>query len=245
MRSNKWSYCLWGLLMLVACQKESAPDCLKSTGPETEELRAAPPFQRIDLDDNIDLEISRDSVFSIRVKGGKNLLGKIETSVNEGVLRIRNHNRCNFVRSYKRRLTVQVSTPTLDKISYYGSGTIRSAGTLDFPVLTLEGKNSGSELFLSLDCDSLYALIHTGVSNLYLSGKSDYVYLYSIGSSIFYAGDLEGGYVHASNGSTGNFHVNAREFLHAEIRSRSNILYRGNPQISLRTEGTGKLLRYD
>ena len=227
----------------MACNKPGAPDCFKTTGELKSVQRALGEIHTIDLDDNINLIIHHDSLPKVIVNAGTNLIDKIITEESNGTLKIYNDNRCNFMRRYDVPIDVHVHTPKLRKIYYNGGGSVTSGSSLQFPYLLLESWNSGSEVNLSIDTDSLYAVIHTGVSNITFSGTADYLYLYSAGNSIFHSEDLQANNVHCNNGSTGDFFVNAVSTLHVEVRSYSTTWYRGNPVVSVVGSGTGNVVK--
>src|SRR6187402_160202 len=71
---------------------------------------------RTDLMCNADVIIHPDTVNRIRVTCGSNLIGKIETEITDGILRIRNNNHCNWVRSFDPYIKVEVWTNDLIQI---------------------------------------------------------------------------------------------------------------------------------
>jgi hypothetical protein len=237
----RFSFILFCMMIFFSCNKEDAPDCFKTTGEIVMAERMMSSFNTIHLDHNINLVLHEDTIHKVIVEAGKNLVPGIITRQEGNVLKIYNDNRCNFMRRYDIEMTVHVYAPNIKRIEYNGGGDIKSAGQLHYPVLTLESWNSGSDVILDLESDSVIAVIHTGVSNIYLTGSADYLYLYSVGNSIFHAENFPANDVHCNNGSTGDFFVNALNELRVEIRSYSTTWYKGNPVISKLQVGTGKL----
>lgn len=234
---------LFGLVLLAivsSCNKEDAPDMFKTTGAITTETREVNGFTQLDIDDNVNVIIHQDSSNQhVEVVAGKNLLPKITTTLEGNILKIRNNNKWNFMRSYKYEIDVHVYTPQLTKIEYAGGGDIKSANRLQFPSLTLLTEGGGSDVLLDLQCDSLFAILHTGVSNLYLTGNSNFTYLYSAGMNICHTENLISNDVHVNNASSGDFYVNATNSLLVEIESFSTTWYRGNPALTVFKIGTG------
>lgn len=230
------------LLFLAACNKENAPDFMKTAGETRTETRDLPFFDAIDLDDNVNLILFEDSLTRVEVRAGKNLLKKVTTVVTNKTLKIRNENKWNFMRSYKNEIDVLVYSPWIKNIAYEGGGDIKSGNTLSYPQLEIVTQGGGSDVMLDLQCDSLKAIIHTGVSNLYFTGFSDYAYFYSNGLSIFHAEQLQCDAVHVNNASTGDFFVHALSSLIVEIRSYSTTWYRGNPIKSIYKASSGEVL---
>ena len=66
-------------------------------------------FHVLELNDRIDLVLEERAVGTLSVEAGRNLLGQVETEVRESMLVISDRNTCNWVRSFKPRITVRVS----------------------------------------------------------------------------------------------------------------------------------------
>lgn len=216
-------------MLFLSCKKEEGGNCFSSLGEIKKETRAIPFFDKIDLDDNVEIVLYQSIDQEVVVQYGENVLDGIITDVQNNTLFIRNENRCNFLRTYNYKPLVFIAVPDLKKIYWEGGGKIRSAGPLNFPSLYLETEGGGSDVDLELNCDSLFAVLHTGVSNLNLKGSAQYAYFYSVGNSIFHAENFPANAVHVNNGSTGDFHVRATNTLLVEIRSYSSVFYYGTP----------------
>lgn len=229
-------------LSFFSCKKEYDGVCLKGTGDViTEDRTVTQRFSNIDLDDNVELIIVQDTFQHIKVEAGENIVPGIITENESGTLKIFNANSCDFFRSYKFPLKVYVYTDSLSKITFNGGGNISSTGTLKFPSLTFECLNSGSDVVLNLDNDSVIVFLHTGSTNIYLNGNTQYAYFYSSGNSIVHAENLLSDAVHVNNNSTGDFYVNAVNTLRAEIYMYSTTWYKGNPVITKTGYGSGEL----
>ena len=98
-------------------------DCFKSNGTEITDSRTPGQFKIIKTYDKIDLNITKGSEFKVEVVAGKNVIKNIKTKVADGILTIDNNNKCNFVRGYKRKVTVNVTSPYLVRVENHGVGT--------------------------------------------------------------------------------------------------------------------------
>src|SRR5690348_5293144 len=90
---------LLGAIALSSCQKLC--DCAESTGSPTQETRSLSSFDRIIVDNNVNVVLSIGPQ-QVTVEGGKNLLPNITTDVANGALTLKNKNICNWLRSYKK-----------------------------------------------------------------------------------------------------------------------------------------------
>ena len=68
------------LFLFVGCKKENALDCFKSNGKEITETRELGAFTKIMLYDNIDLNITKGTVYKVDVVAGKHIIKNIKTS---------------------------------------------------------------------------------------------------------------------------------------------------------------------
>jgi hypothetical protein len=226
---------------LLSCNKATAPDIFKTTGEITTEARTVGFFDKLYVDDQVNVIIHHDTTQYVEVEAGKNLLPKIKTEIDGSTLRLYNENKWNFMRSYKYEITVHVHTDTLRYINFVGGGDISSANTLQFPVLKIETEGGSSDVLFNIDADSLFLIFHTGVGNTYINGQCNYAYFYSVGNTIFHNENLVVNHVHCNNGSTGDFFVHALNTLHVEVRSIANTWYRGNPSLSTVVTGSGEV----
>ena len=126
------------LVWIVAgCAKDGGV-CLATTGPETRQVRNLPGFNTVDVRENVNLVLSTDSVTSVAVEAGENIISGITTTVTDGQLLIHNNNKCNWLRDYSKPVNVYISGNKLWKIKYNGSGNISSNGTLKQDSINVE-----------------------------------------------------------------------------------------------------------
>ena len=96
---EKKNYIFYPFLLFVflflSCHNENKCDCLKSTGDIITEARSISGFNKISVEDNINLFITEDSAFSLTVEAGSNLMNFIKTDVTDSCLYLQNKNKCN------------------------------------------------------------------------------------------------------------------------------------------------------
>ncbi len=229
--------------ILFSCKKESSCDCFKSTGTVESEYRdVTEPFTRIEANDIVNVYITDDSIRSIRVEAGKHLIPLISTEISNGVLHLGNHNKCNWVRSFKIPINVYVSAPHLRDIISYGTGNLYSTNTLHADTLGIESWGSG-HFELSLQTQVSFCTLHNGVGDAVFTGSSGINYIYSGGYGVADLRNFDTDTSVIDNRGTGDFYVNTMNQLSASIRSYGNVYYKGNPStIWSDVTGEGKLL---
>lgn len=230
-------------LIFASCKKEEA-GCFTPTGDVKKETRSLSNFHQINLYDNIHLILIPGSENKVEVEAGENLIAGISTQIENGELNITNENKCNFTRSYKVPVNVYVTYTNLREIVHYGAGKVSNQDTIQQTYFAITQYNGAGDFDLTIDCDSLLALLHTGAGNLYAKGKVNYGYLYSAANSIFYCEDLVTQNLHVHNKTTGDFFVHAIQSLLVEVRSNSTVYYKGNPNLTIYRFSQGEVLPF-
>jgi hypothetical protein len=232
------------LSTLWSCGKPGA-DCFSATGDIIMEKRQVPPFDSVQLNDNINLILKLDSVYSVTVEAGENLMQGISTEVVSNQLVIHNTNACNWTRSYNKPLNVYVSTRNLYKLNYNSSGDVTTANELRGGPLTVEiwGGCGTIDLDLNMYEGSFYMKLGTTTMNLH--GKCSILSLASADYGRLDARDLASGYAYISNEGSNDSYVNSNTYLSAIIKSIGNIYFTGNPDTIVQfIDGSGKLIRF-
>ncbi len=240
------------LLLVDSCKKENMCDCVKSTGSDVRSDRPACPFKWISLEGKIDLVITQDTTERLYVVAGRHLIDNIETSVSAETLYIKNHNICNFVRSYGRHITVYASVKYLRELLYYGAGDVTctnaltSAGGAD-TLIGVESFEGSGNIYMNVSAPYSNFLIHTGPANIYVQGSVQNLYLYNIGDGQINTTALAVNYIHVENGGSGDTYIrstgSASSYLRANIYGIGNVYCKGNPANFLPTySGTGRVI---
>jgi hypothetical protein len=233
-------------VLLNACNKENAWDCIQTTGDMITEEREISNFKRIQLEDQINLIITQDTVESLSIDGGENLLPEIITEITGDTLIIRNENSCNWVRRFDIPINVYVSVVELSDLYLYGWGSIHTSDTLKLDSLRTYGWNCSSKIDLLLNTNHAAFFPSTGSADINIKGITNSLYIYSAGFAIADTRAFLSKQTHVNSSGTGDFYVYASEKLTAEIRSYGNVYYKGSPfEIDSVMEGMGKLIKLD
>ncbi|MCW3078265.1 MAG: hypothetical protein JWO32_2874 [Bacteroidetes bacterium] len=234
-------------IVFFSCKKENAGDCFKPNGEMTTETRILDTFSVIRVYDKIDLVISQGPKFKVEVIAGKHLLSNIKTSVAEDVLTIKNNNKCNFVRGYKKRITVHITVPHLRKAQNEGVGNITFDENFNQDTLLVRAENSG-DIFVNGIFNEIRTSSH-GDGDIYLNGSCNTLYVYMFGTNFLKAENLSvSNYIFIETLSIGDCRVNAPDngTLAYNLWRSGNIYYRGNPALITNfSDGTakGKLIK--
>lgn len=243
----KQLYILFAMMLLAminfSCGKESS--CFKSSGEDITELRnISENVATIKMEDNIDLVITQDSVASLSIHGGSNMLPYINTVVSGSELKISSDNSCGFFRNYKRTITAYLTLPNISLIECTGQGNVTSAEILSYNELSIETRNATGSINLSLNVSNLSIKQHTGPADFTLKGNANTTYCYNGGNGWMYFNDLISNQFHINHSGSGDIFLNAKNDLYVELFSTGNVNYYGNPNLHILTKsGTGKIIK--
>src|SRR5437868_3171548 len=121
-------------------------DCFKPRGETLIENRSTQPFTTIQVYDKIDVYYTVDSttsVYSVKVVTGRNLMSSVSTEASNGVLKIKNLNKCNFVRGSHNDITVYITAPPVKTFIQDGVGNFYSTNAVPGDSVIVFVRNSG------------------------------------------------------------------------------------------------------
>ncbi len=228
------------ITLLYACEKENSCDCIKGTGKIIIENRALNNFDKVYLEDNINVFITQDTIFELKVEAGENIVPLILTNVIDGTLYIKNKNRCNWSRSYKKPLNIFIKMPVIKYLTSDGTGKIKSLNTITSDVFDLQTKNSGD---IELIVNNLKIVSHMhGSGDIILSGNTG-EHACDIGGTAFLKCEaLTTNYTWVHSFTTGICTVRASDLLICSIDQIGDIYCFGNPiTVQEIKRGAGKL----
>ena len=230
------------VFLLFSCKKENLCDCFKGTGKDIREQRILPAFDKLYVEDRFEVYIKEDTAFLIQVEGGENLIPLVKTSVENNTLKITYNNKCNAVRSYKRRIKVYISAPRFSEITQNGVGNIYSIGALQTDSVYYHILNSGN-IFIHIDNTYLAGGLN-GMGDFYGSGKT-FKHICNVnGESWVDCRNLETEISDLYMKTSGSTYITVNQSLNVIIKQSGNVYYNGNPaQVIKQIDGTGKLIQ--
>ena len=241
-RSIPWIFVALVFVGISGCNKENAPDCFQSAGEETTVRRALDEFSEIELHDYVFIELYDSTERSIEITGPRNLLNDIVTDVRDHRLEIRNDNTCNWVRSFKHRITVRIYAPSFDRIENFGTGDITSINPLHQPVFELDNRHAAGLVHLHLEVDTARIRTHTGVADVLLTGNADVAEYFEQGYGWIDARNFHAQQAYANNSSVNNIYLDASQYFFGVLYFSGNIYYGGNPlQVDSDVQGSGQI----
>ncbi len=218
-------------MLLLGCQREQMDDCITSAGSMRTEERITGDFHTIDLGDRVDLVIEEHAFGSIAVEAGSNLLGQITTEVGDGILTVRNEMRCNWVRSFKPRVTVHVPVDQLAKLVLRGTGNVTCRDSIIRDRFELEQWSAQGSASLLLSVTSCSIALHTGAGDVNLAGRCmQTADLFSGIQGPINASQLRTRLVNVNNSGIADVRCWVTDQLNVQIKDVGDVYYRGDPQ---------------
>ena len=231
-------------LLLLGCEREQWDDCITSAGSMRSEERIVGDFHTVDLDDRVDLVIEERTFGSVSVEAGSNLMGQIATEVSDGTLKIRNEMRCNWVRSFKPRVTVHVPVDEVAKLVLRGTGNVSCTDTIIRDGFELEQWSALGSARLWLKVGNCSVALHTGAGDVTVSGTcSNQANLFSGIQGSIDASGLRARYVNVNNSGIADIRCWVDVALDVQLRDVGDVYYRGEPgSVQSDVTGSGSLI---
>lgn len=225
-----------------SCGKENRTDCIKRTGKPATEIRVVPPFNKVNVTDNIDVFIIQGNTQEVKIEAGSHLIGLIKTEVDSGILHISNDNRCNWARSYKNgTIKVYVTMPALRYLWHLGSGLVKSEDTIHCDTLDIWAHETGN-VDLILNANITFLNMHT-TADITLHGKSISMGVWHSGEGFLHCEDFKTEFCWPHSTASGDEYLNVGINLWAKIDWEGNIFYTGTAIATIEGTGKGKLIQ--
>lgn len=214
---------------------------VKGEGPTVTEQRAADNFRTIRCAISGEVYVRQDSFYRVEVRGQKNILDILNTSVSGGELKIDfDHNK---IIGRHDKVEIYISCPNIEGLSVSGSGNI-----------TVMNKIVASELDLNISGSGNISLteVNTNRLNTKISGSGDIDVLNGwatttsstiSGSGGITMSGITSDYADIKISGSGDSRVNVKELLDINISGSGDVYYLGNPRINQRISGSGKVHR--
>lgn len=230
--------------MCISCSKEQMNDCFTSTGKVVDEKRVLDYFTDVLVLGNFNLVLVEDSVNFIKIEAGSKLLEQIKTKVEFRKLTIENTNTCNWVRSYKIPVNLELHYNKLNQLDLKGTINVTNKDSLRADTLSIRMQNNSGKLDLTLSNKLLEINQSKGASEIVVGGRT--------GLLIYKPGDrvsanflnLKARRVEAESWSEMDSFVYASESLKLITWAGGSLLYSGEAEdIEKASYGEGTISR--
>jgi hypothetical protein len=227
-----------GLILLISCNGDGAPDCFQNTGTIIRDVIPVENFTKITVNENTKLVLKEGSTVSVEVETGEFLRNEVNAEVRDGRLLLTDTNNCNFFRPYGLT-TFYVTAPNITEIrSNTGFSTV-SDGVLTYPRITLvsesfndpENLTTDGEFDLQLASQDVNIVVN-GIAYFKLNGSSEnFSVVVAAGDSRVEAASLIAQNITLNHRGSNDIFINPRESLTGTIRGTGDVQSYNRPEI--------------
>ena len=202
-------------------------------------------FNGVNLAGSFDVYITQGSTESVKVEAPQEVINRIITVVEGGMLKIYNKNENGFhwgdwFGSHHKRIVIYVTAKDLNSISVTGSGDIFFKEGIHTNALKLKVTGSG-DMLGRVDVKTLESSI-SGSGDMKLSGRAESSTVRVVGSGDFTARNLLTTYTAVHVSGSGDADVNASDKIDASVAGSGDIHYSGGAKhVSSSKSGSGDI----
>ncbi|MBD1392512.1 DUF2807 domain-containing protein [Mucilaginibacter sp. ZB1P21] len=196
----------------------------KSFGSEDRHLSG---FNAVSVAGSFDVYITQGSSESVKVEAPDDVIDRIVTEVEGGVLKIYNkkNNGMTWNWNGNKKIVVYVSIKDVNMVSLAGSGDVYFKGGLHAPSLKLKLAGSG-DLTGKVDVRSLESSL-SGSGDITISGRAESSSVSVVGSGDFTGQNLATANTIVKVAGSGDARVNATDKLEASVVGSGDVHYTG------------------
>ena len=228
---------LSALLLFVFYGCSNVGDCLTTAGTIIQEELQVDPFDRILVNEDVEMIVSQGDAYKVVVETGENLIGDFSAEVVDGKLILTMGNTCELIRPHNIT-KVYVTAPELREIVSSTQFRISSVGVLSYERLKISSFTFSDdrwvvngEFDLNVDVGELNVLGNE-MANFEVQGKADVLkVLLKDGSVRLYAPELTVRAAEVIHRSTLNITINPTESVTGELLSTGDLILVNTPPV--------------
>jgi hypothetical protein len=200
-------FALLPILFIAGCTTHSTnPDQIVGSGKLISESRGLPAFSGIQVTGIANVVIKQDTLQSLRIEADDNIMDRITTGVNNGLLVV------GLKEGSYNKVTISVyaSMKTIDRLECVGTADFVTSGPIQTNGITCRV---------------------TGAGNISLSGTATNQTIEVTGTGDIHNFGLVSTHCAATITGVGNLEVNVTQQLDAVVSGTGSIIYAGNPGV--------------
>lgn len=221
-------YSIGAKTMLHLKNHDGSPVTLNWSDDDSEskkEFRSLEPFHQIEVSGNIHLVLANDSTQKISVDAPTDILSKVITKVENGVLRVYTEGNIYM----NRDITVTVSADSIQSIKGSGASQVSTEAQINTANLYVE-LTGASKAEMDINASGLVEMHLTGASQVDMSGTCSSLKLEGTGACQIEAEELETKTADVNMTGASHANVYATERLDATALGASDIDCKGSPK---------------
>lgn len=231
--------------LLFSCKKPTDRACAKSYGEEKMEERTLGNFESIFLGPHIKYTLTQDTVNKVIIRSGENMINFVKTEIVDGELSVTNENKCNFLRSYKKGVEVELHLIDVSKIEFEGTKELTCSNQMNLSNLTFVVRDGAGHVDLNVVSPEMQFIVTHGWGNFTLHGAVNYLRLEIRSNGFGETYDMNVlDSLHLISSTQETVMVNSdNALMRVEINQDGDVWYVGQPSFIEFTQfGTGELI---
>ena len=209
-----------------------------SLGNSVSETRDVGRFSGVSLSGVGNVTVSLGEKPSLEVRAPRNLLKRLQTTVENDTLTIRAKRGARLLGS---RVSYRVVTPDLERLTVSGAGDIR-AEKVAGDTVTLASSGAGSLYVEDVEADGLEADL-SGAGDVQVSGEVKGQKVTVSGAGSYQACALESENAEIDVSGAGDAFIQATDTLDVTVSGASDVRYRGDAEVSSSVSGVSSVSR--
>jgi hypothetical protein len=234
------------LSLSLSCQKTK--DCISSAGKEIVVEYDLEEFDTLIVNNVFFVSLVQDSLNTIKISGYEDFVNSTQFEIRDNCLILDNCHRCPFVKPDKNKVSVEIHTNKISRITLNEASEVKCLNTLMHEnEIGLIVNSKYNEADLKLNVKTFYYWnTHLNGGKILVSGIGENIKLWnsSLGSVDARAFNCQRAFIW-TNSKTDCF-INASNSVEAEILNTGNIFYRGDPIVYLKygENAEGRLIEF-
>ncbi len=233
LRSSAFSILVFSIsLILHSC----GLNCIEGTGEMVSDKRPIDGAEGVELNLDADVSIVKGDVEVINIVAQQNILEKIKTDVDDGIVKISSEGCFDSHEPIK----ILVTVPDIKKLELNGSGRIWVPDTFAVDEVELVMNGSGT-----IDAKLIAANIESkvrGSGRIVLAGSANVQSAVIAGSGDILGEKLPCNEAEVKIAGSGNASVYAIKTLEIKIAGSGTVKYKGKPELKSNVTGSGKVV---
>lgn len=218
----------WFVVLLALFVSSCEPAPWTNGAPTTETRWFDEEITAIHVYHDINVTLIESDEFRIEVTTGENLMEKITSTVENGILYLKNENIRYWIRSYDYPLDIKIYHNNITRVIYESWGDLNTEGYLSQDTINhfeLDVRHGSGHIDVKVNCNTMNIKAHDGTAMVTVSGTSNYTDIYHNARNNIYAKELISKDARARVYYEGSIYVNCADTLEALVDDFGSIYY--------------------
>ena len=242
--NSSWLLALGSWLLAISFSScEPAP--LTNGKPTTETRWFDEEITAIHVYNDINVTLVEADTFRIEITTGENLMEKITSTVENGILYLKNENIRYWIRSYDYPLDIKIYHNSITRINYESWGDLTSEGYISQDTIDhfyLDVRHGSGHIDVKVNCKTLSVSAHDGTAKVTVAGSADYTDIYHNARNNIYAKEMVSKNARVRAYYEGSVYVNCINKLEALINNFGSIYYNKSVKETSPVQGYDKII---